>query len=71
MEKSYFDKYRENLIKCSSIDDYDKNNSQRIYADWCGSGRIYEPIEMEILNKYGPYYSNLHSSSDNPSIKKL
>ena len=39
-----------------------------IYADWCGSGKLYKPIEEDILFKYGPLYSNLHSASNNSSM---
>lgn len=60
MKCDYFASYRKNVIGCKN-----KFGSDNIiYADWCGSGRLYEPIEREILNKYAPFYSNLHSSGN-------
>lgn len=64
--KDYFALYREKIIGYQSTIDNNKKKNV-IYADWCGSGKLYEPIEQEILQNYAPYYSNIHSTGNSNS----
>ncbi len=34
-----------------------------IYADWIASGRLYKPIEDQLLNIFGPYVGNTHTET--------
>uniref|UniRef100_UPI00406C2AE6 aminotransferase class V-fold PLP-dependent enzyme n=1 Tax=Paenibacillus sp. FSL R7-0345 TaxID=2954535 RepID=UPI00406C2AE6 len=39
-----------------------------IYADWTASGRLYEPIERQIQESFGPYVSNPHTDSNSTGL---
>lgn len=68
MKEYYFEQYRKNVIGFNSCAKSHQFCDSLIYADWCGSGKLYKPIEEDILFKYGPLYSNLHSASNNSSM---
>lgn len=34
-----------------------------IYADWVASGRLYKPLEEELLNTYGSFLANTHTEA--------
>ncbi len=34
-----------------------------VYADWTASGRLFEPIERQLLERVGPFVGNTHSES--------
>lgn len=35
-----------------------------LYADWTASGRLYRPIEQQMVEEYGPYVANTHTESN-------
>jgi hypothetical protein len=35
-------------------------NKKIIYTDWTASGRLYQPIEDQLLQKVGPFVTNKH-----------
>jgi selenocysteine lyase/cysteine desulfurase len=35
-----------------------------VYADWTASGRLYAPIERQMLEVFGPFVANTHSESN-------
>jgi selenocysteine lyase/cysteine desulfurase len=35
-----------------------------VYADWTASGRLYAPIERQMLDRFGPFVANTHSESN-------
>jgi selenocysteine lyase/cysteine desulfurase len=61
--EKYFEPFRENTLGYNQtfISPYGKKRI--IYADWIASGRLYEPIEKTILEKFGPFVGNTHSES--------
>lgn len=67
-ENDMFEKYRNHIIGYQSGRYLGLNGEKTVYADWCGTGKMYDEIEREILQKYGPYYSNLHSVG-NPIVE--
>lgn len=62
MEK-YFEKYRINTVGNNHeyVSPYGKK--RLIYADWVASGRLYKPIEENMLKKVGPYVANTHTET--------
>jgi len=38
-------------------------NRRIVYADWTASGRLYAPIERQMLEVFGPFVANTHSES--------
>lgn len=61
LKKDVFEEYRKHVIGYESGGYLGVNGEKTVYADWCGTGKMYDEIEREILQKYGLYYSNLHS----------
>lgn len=61
--EKYFEKFRKNIIgnKQGFISPYGKK--EIIYADWTASGRLYRPIEDQIINQFGPYVANTHTET--------
>lgn len=39
-----------------------------LYADWTASGRLYEPIERRLLERFGPYVANPHTESNTTGL---
>jgi selenocysteine lyase/cysteine desulfurase len=61
--EDYFKEFRENTIGY----DYHYRTcyglKRMIYADWTASGRLYKCIEDKLVNEFGPYIGNTHSTS--------
>ncbi|BCJ98341.1 aminotransferase class V-fold PLP-dependent enzyme [Anaerocolumna chitinilytica] len=67
--KNYFDKFKMNIIGDGYKPQFNEYGKKIIYADWAASGRLYHDIEMEIIDNYGPLYSNFHSEGNYISYK--
>lgn len=61
--EQYFDKFRNNIIGIDYEHQTPYGNQKMIYADWIASGRLYEPIEKQMIEKIGPYTANTHTES--------
>ena len=61
--ESYFSKFRENIVGINQEFESPYGNKKIIYADWTASGRLYRPIEENILNKIGPFVANTHTET--------
>lgn len=66
-EESRSDKFAD--IRCGIIGNkkiirtpYGRMNM--LYADWCASGRLYEPIEAYMVQNIGPLVGNTHTDSN-------
>ena len=61
--EEYFDRFRRNTIGYDL--DYQSPYGLKplIYADWIASGRLYAPIEENMLKRVGPWVSNTHTES--------
>lgn len=61
--EEYFHPFRKEII---GIDQHFKSpygNKKIVYADWIASGRLYQPIEKQITEIFGPFTANTHSET--------
>jgi selenocysteine lyase/cysteine desulfurase len=61
--ENYFEVYRNNTIGNNQTFLSPYGEKRIIYADWIASGRLYLPIEKEIIDVFGPYVGNTHTES--------
>lgn len=65
MEKleKYFSQFRRNIsgIDKTFLSPY--GEKKIIYADWIASGRLYEPVENILHERFSPFVGNTHSES--------
>lgn len=59
----YFEKFRKNIIGIDESFSSPYGVKKILYADWIASGRLYSPIESNILKKFGPYVANTHTEA--------
>ncbi|MBM3435652.1 MAG: aminotransferase class V-fold PLP-dependent enzyme [Bacteroidetes bacterium] len=61
--EQFFRKFRENTVgnELEFITPYGKQ--KMIYADWIASGRLYAPIEHQLLERFGPFVGNTHTET--------
>jgi selenocysteine lyase/cysteine desulfurase len=63
MLENYFEKYRNNIVGNETTFVSPYGIKKIIYCDWIASGRIYNPIENILLNKFAPYCANTHTET--------
>ena len=61
--EQYFEKYRKNIIGNGQTFHSPYGEKEIIYTDWTASGRLYRPIEEQLLNELGPYVANTHTET--------
>lgn len=61
--EKYFSQFRDKIIGLNQEFDSPYGRKKIIYADWVASGRLYEPIERILSEKFYPYVGNTHSES--------
>jgi selenocysteine lyase/cysteine desulfurase len=61
--EKYFSQFRNKIIGIDQEFDSPYGRKKIIYADWIASGRLYEPIEKILTDKFYPYVGNTHSES--------
>lgn len=61
--EKYFKSFRDNIIgiNTSYISPY--GEKKIVYADWIASGRLYNPIETIIKDRFGPFVANTHTET--------
>jgi len=62
--ENYFLQFRNNIFGIDQTFESPYGIQKIIYADWIASGRLYNPIEQSILNKFGPFVGNTHSETN-------
>jgi selenocysteine lyase/cysteine desulfurase len=62
--ENYFSRFRNNIIGIDQTFESPYDIQKIIYADWIASGRLYNPIEQSMLNKFGPFVGNTHSETN-------
>ena len=61
--EKYFEQFRKNIVGENHKFNSPYGEKRIIYADWVASGRLYHPIEKEMLENYGPLVGNTHSEA--------
>ncbi len=61
--EDYFRPFRNNVIGQGQCFTGPYGEHEILYADWVASGRLYAPIERAMMDDFGPYVANTHSSS--------
>ena len=61
--ENYFLDYRNGIIGIEQEFETPYGKHNLVYADWIASGRLYQPIEDILLNKFYPFVGNTHSES--------
>ncbi len=61
--EGYFKKFRTEIIGIDQTFESPYGEKKIIYADWIASGRLYRPIENQIINKFGPFVGNTHTET--------
>lgn len=61
--EAYFAPFRQHIVglDASFVSPY--GEKKIIYADWTASGRLYRPIETQLLNDIGPFVANTHTET--------
>jgi selenocysteine lyase/cysteine desulfurase len=66
--EKYFEKFRRNIIGINQTFQTPFGEKKMVYADWIASGRLYEPIEKQLLDRIGPWVGNTHSETSETGI---
>jgi selenocysteine lyase/cysteine desulfurase len=59
----HFQRFRNNIIGQDLVFTTPYGRKKLLYADWIASGRLYRPIEEQIMNIFGPYVGNTHTET--------
>lgn len=62
--ESYFARYRRDVVGMDQTFISPYGRKTILYADWTASGRLYRPIEQQMLEEYGPFVANTHTESN-------
>ena len=61
--EEHFARFRKNIIGWDARIETPYGSKPLVYADWIASGRLYRPIEEQIVDVVGPVLGNTHSES--------
>ncbi len=61
--EKYFAPFRESIVGINQTYNTPYGTQNLLYADWIASGRLYEPIEKRLLEKFGPFVANTHTET--------
>ncbi|WGH76145.1 aminotransferase class V-fold PLP-dependent enzyme [Tenacibaculum tangerinum] len=61
--EQYFDTFRKNIVGIDQTFQTPYGEKKMIYTDWTASGRLYRPIEEQLLHKFGPFVANTHTET--------
>jgi selenocysteine lyase/cysteine desulfurase len=62
--EQYFQRFREQVIGHNKMLETPFGFKHMKYADWTASGRLYEPIEVHLLQTIAPYIGNTHTETN-------
>jgi selenocysteine lyase/cysteine desulfurase len=63
MLENYFNTFRNNTIGIDQLFETPYGVKKIVYADWTASGRLYAPIEKQLLEVFGPFVGNTHTET--------
>ncbi len=61
--EEHFERFRKNIVGFNATIETPYGEKPLVYADWVASGRLYKPIEEQIVQVMGPMVGNTHSES--------
>jgi selenocysteine lyase/cysteine desulfurase len=61
--EKHFSQFRNGIIGNDTSFSTPYGEKPLLYADWIASGRLYRPIEEQILEVFGPYVGNTHTET--------
>ena len=59
----YFQQFRQNIIGIDQEFESPYGKKKIVYTDWTASGRLYRPIEVKLMNEFGPFVANTHTET--------
>lgn len=62
--EAYFEPYRKNIIGNHEKFETPYGEKEIVYSDWTASGRLYEPIERVLREKFYPLVGNTHTETN-------
>lgn len=66
--EAYFERFRRNIVGIDATLETPYGKKPLVYADWIASGRLYAPIEDQIVKVIGPMVANTHSESSDTGM---
>ncbi|OGU33014.1 MAG: selenocysteine lyase [Ignavibacteria bacterium GWA2_55_11] len=60
----HFSRFRRNIVGIGQTFETPHGKRPILYVDWTASGRLYDPIERKMLERFGPFVGNTHSESN-------
>jgi selenocysteine lyase/cysteine desulfurase len=61
--EKHFEKFRRNITGIGQTFEGPYGKKKIVYADWIASGRLYDPVEQIMRERFGPFVGNTHSES--------
>lgn len=61
--ENYFDQFRQNIIGDEVEYSTPFGPKRMLYFDWIASGRLYQPIEKAVTERFGPFVANTHTQT--------
>ncbi len=61
--EKYFQQFRNKIVGNEQVFQSPYGEKKIVYADWIASGRLYEPIEKQMLEVFGPLVGNTHTET--------
>lgn len=61
--EEHFSAFRKNIVGYDNRIDTPYGSKPLVYGDWIASGRLYMPIEKQLIDVIGPMVANTHSES--------
>ena len=62
--ETYFQEFRKNTVGYFHEFKTPYGTKRMLYADWTASGRLYKPIEKNLLKTFGPLVANTHTETN-------
>ena len=66
--ETFFSTFRENIIGIDQKFETPFGQKKIIYADWIASGRLYRPIEEQLISRFGPFVGNTHTETSETGL---